>query len=70
VHVRRVMKSAAPDGDARKWAIAFEASLFGFLVCGLFGGYVVSWFPYIIVGLISALLCLTKGKREFDEIDA
>jgi putative inorganic carbon (hco3(-)) transporter len=70
VHVRRVMKSAAPDGDARKWAIALEASLFGFLVCGLFGGYVVSWFPYIIVGLISALMCLTKGKREFNEIDA
>jgi putative inorganic carbon (HCO3(-)) transporter len=69
-HARQVMKTSAMDGDARKWAVAFEASLVGFLVCGLFGGYVVSWFPYIIVGLICALVCLTKGKREPNEVDA
>jgi O-antigen ligase len=70
VHVRRVTKAAAIGGDARKWAVALEASLFGFVVCGLFGGYVVSWFPYIIVGMISALVCLTKGNKELDEINA
>jgi O-antigen ligase len=70
VHVRRVTKSAAIGGDARKWSVALEASLVGFLVCGLFGGYVVSWFPYIIVGLISALVCLTKGSKELDEVNA
>jgi putative inorganic carbon (hco3(-)) transporter len=70
IHVRRVMKSAEIGGEARKLAVALEASLCGFVVCGLFGGYVASWFPYIIVGLISALVCLTKGKRELDEIDA
>lgn len=69
-HVRRVTKSAAIGGDARKYAVAFEAALFGFVICGLFGGYVVSWFPYIIVGLICALVCLTKGNRELDEVNS
>ena len=69
-HACRVMKAVASESDARKYAVALEASLFGFLICGLFGGYVVTWFPYIVVGLICALVCLTQGKRELDEINA
>ena len=69
-HASRVMKAVAPGSDARKYAVALEASLFGFLICGLFGGYVVTWFPYIVVGLICALVCLTKGKQELDEVNA
>jgi len=69
-HARRVIKHASPHGIARKYAVALEASLFGFLICGLFGGYVSSWFPYIVVGLISALLGLTRRGGELDEINA
>ncbi len=31
-----------------------EISFCGFLVCGLSGGYVMSWFPYLLAGLIAA----------------
>ena len=31
--------------------VAIEASLWGFIVCGMSGGYVVTWFPYILLGL-------------------
>jgi O-antigen ligase len=34
--------------------IALEVSLWGFVVCGLSGGYVLTWFPYILIGLVSA----------------
>jgi O-antigen ligase len=33
---------------------ALQASLVGCLICGLSGGYVLSWFPFILVGLVSA----------------
>ncbi len=31
-----------------------EISLWGFVVCGLSGPYALSWFPYILLGLVSA----------------
>jgi O-antigen ligase len=31
-------------------------SLCGYVVCGLFGPYLMSWFPFILVGLVSAAL--------------
>jgi len=33
---------------------AIEAALWGFVVCGMSGGYVVTWFPYLLVGLTAA----------------
>jgi O-antigen ligase len=34
--------------------MAVEASIWGFIVCGLSGGYIVTWFPYILLGLAAA----------------
>jgi O-antigen ligase len=31
-----------------------EIALWGFVVCGLSGGYVLTWFPYILAGMVSA----------------
>jgi putative inorganic carbon (HCO3(-)) transporter len=63
VHVRRMARSPSPL--IRQCAVAFEASLAGFVVCGLFGGYLLSWYPYIVIGLISALTCLnTEGDAD------
>ena len=36
-------------------AIGVELSLWAFVVCGLSGGFLLSWFPYILIGLVSAL---------------
>lgn len=33
---------------------ALEISLWGFVACGLGGGYVLSWFPYLVLGMVSA----------------
>jgi len=41
--------------DLARLASAPEIALWGFLVCGLAGGYLLSWFPYLLVGLVSAL---------------
>jgi len=40
--------------SAGRLMMALEVSLVGFLVCGLSGGYVMSWFPYLLTGLIAA----------------
>jgi putative inorganic carbon (HCO3(-)) transporter len=34
---------------------AVEGALWGFVVCGLSGGYVLTWFPYILFGLLAAI---------------
>jgi O-antigen ligase len=31
-------------------------SLWGYIVCGLFGPYLMSWFPFILIGLVSATM--------------
>ncbi|SPF48031.1 putative O-antigen polymerase family protein [Candidatus Sulfopaludibacter sp. SbA4] len=31
-----------------------EIAVWGFVVCGLSGGYVLTWFPYILLGMVSS----------------
>jgi putative inorganic carbon (hco3(-)) transporter len=33
---------------------AVEAALWGFAICGMSGGYVLTWFPYLLFGLLAA----------------
>jgi putative inorganic carbon (hco3(-)) transporter len=33
---------------------AVEGALWGFVVCGMSGGYVLTWFPYLLFGLLGA----------------
>jgi putative inorganic carbon (HCO3(-)) transporter len=68
VHVRQMARSSS--GLIRTYAVAFEASLVGFVACGMFGGYVLSWYPYIVIGLISALTCFKEGKRDVHAVNA
>jgi O-antigen ligase len=44
----------ADDPRRARLVSAAEISLWGFLVCSLAGGYLLSWQPYLILGLISA----------------
>lgn len=61
MHVRQMARSSSYL--IRTYAVAFEASLVGFVACGMFGGYLMSWYPYIVIGLISALTCFKEGNR-------
>lgn len=45
-HARRVSLSSRRD-----LGIAIETALWGLVVCGMSGGYVLTWFPYLLVGL-------------------
>jgi O-antigen ligase len=42
-------------GDLARYAAALEASICGFLVCGLANGLLLSWFPFLLLGLAAAL---------------
>jgi O-antigen ligase len=64
VHARRLQKSHSHQIPFAGYGAAFEGSLAGYLVCGFSGGYMVSWFPYIIIGLISAATLIAEGSQE------
>jgi O-antigen ligase len=42
------------DTDVRAYALGLELALWGFVVCGLSGGFAWSWFPYLLIGLVAA----------------
>lgn len=41
--------------DLYRAVSAVEMALWGFLICGLAGGYLLSWFPYLLLGLVAAV---------------
>jgi len=52
-YARKLALESSDNGLANLGA-GLEISLWGFVVCGLSGPYTLSWFPYILVGLVSA----------------
>jgi O-antigen ligase len=51
----KVSRAKEVPERVRELAEGLEVSFWGFLVCGMSGGYVMSWFPYLLAGLIGAL---------------
>ena len=50
-------RKLALDSSRRSLAnlgTGLEIAVWGFVVCGLSGGYVLTWFPYILLGLVSS----------------
>jgi hypothetical protein len=41
-------------GPLGSYAMALELAMWGFVVCSLSGGFTYTWWPYILVGLITA----------------
>jgi hypothetical protein len=52
-HVRRLGRRTVLPGLANLSA-GIEIAIWGFLVCGMSGGYVLTWFPYILLGLAAS----------------
>jgi O-antigen ligase len=52
-HARKLALDAARPGLANLGA-GLGIALCGFVVCGMSGGYVLTWFPYILLGLAAA----------------
>jgi O-antigen ligase len=44
----------ALKSDTANLGIAIEVAIWGLVVCGMSGGYALTWFPYILLGLAAA----------------
>src|SRR5213593_1814266 len=53
-HARHVAFSEALEPAGRRMAAGLEISLWGAMICGLSGGFLLSWFPYLVIGLIAS----------------
>lgn len=51
-------------GPLRAEAIALGLAMWGFLVCSIFGGFTYTWWPYILVGLITAAKGIHDSKSD------
>ncbi len=49
VHARQLQK-----GPLSSYSAALEVALWGFVICGMSGGFSYSWWPYILAGLVAA----------------
>jgi hypothetical protein len=46
-----------------------EASLWGLVVCGMSGGYVVTWFPYLLLALAGYARRFAAGREVVGETE-
>ena len=53
-HARQVALSQGLQPAGRRMAPGLEVSLWGAMICDLSGGFLLSWFPYLVLGLISS----------------
>ena len=58
-------RKLALDASRRSMAnlgTGLEIAVWGFVVCGLSGGYLLTWFPYILLGLVSSARRVQGGS--------
>ncbi len=60
-HSGKLVFSSALQPAERRMAVGLQVSLWGAAICGLSGGFLLSWFPYLIVGLIAATRQMTAS---------
>lgn len=51
-HAWKLQKTARPE--MQKYAMGLELAMWGFVACGISGGFAWSWFPYLLTGMIVA----------------
>jgi len=61
-HARKLALESPGTGLANLGA-GIEIALWGFVVCGMSGGYVRTWFPYILLGLAASAWQI-RGKAQ------
>ncbi len=47
-------RKLARRAETANLGIAIEGALWGLVICGMSGGYVLTWFPYLLVGLAAS----------------
>lgn len=60
-YTRRIaLQKNGESVDLSNLGAAVEISLWGFAVCGMSGGYILTWFPYLLLGLAAAVRRIPK----------
>ena len=63
-HARRLASSKGLQPAGRRIAVGLEISLWGAMICGLSGGFLLSWFPYLVVALIASTRQIAAATAE------
>lgn len=61
-YVRRQARDCSQPGLANL-SSGIEIALWGFLVCGMSGGYVLTWYPYILLGMAASARQIGRLSR-------
>jgi len=56
-------RKLAKGEGTKNLGIALEASMWGLVACGMSGGYVLTWFPYLLLGLVAAARRLPASEE-------
>jgi putative inorganic carbon (HCO3(-)) transporter len=57
-------RTLARRSNLRDMGIAIEVAIWGLVVCGMSGGYVLTWFPYILLGVAAAAARIPAESTE------
>jgi O-antigen ligase len=60
VSLHRMRKLALGTMATRDLGAAVEVSVWGLVFCGMSGGYVLTWFPWLLLGLAAAAGQISK----------
>jgi O-antigen ligase len=60
-HARHLSRSEGLQPAGRRIAAGLEVSLWGAMICGFSGGFLLSWFPYLVIGLIASTRQMAGG---------
>jgi O-antigen ligase len=52
--MRKLALGTAPETKTRDLGSAVEVSIWGLVFCGMSGGYLLTWFPWLLLGLAAA----------------
>lgn len=61
-HARQVALSDGLEPAGRRMAAGLEISLWGAMLCALSGGFLLSWFPYIVIALIASTRRIANAR--------
>lgn len=61
-HARKLALES-PEAGLANLGAGIEIAVWGFVVCGLSGGYVLTWFPYILLGLSASARQIGQKTR-------
>lgn len=63
---RRIAKAYTESGNLwmARLLTGLEISIWGFLVCGLSGGFALSWLPYLLIGLVCSAKRIALSPAE------